>query len=493
MHARPSRPDARAARRNIETNAGRRDSAARPIHPRATAAPGRAKQPAVATGNGDRGRLVTAGMSAIVPGLGQLAHREIRLAAIFAVPVLALAAFIWLLVQLTSPSRVAASLIVPSALSGLLVLNGLVLLWRLASVGQAFLDARYPARPGGRTWIGLALIMMFVAAPHAYGAWIGSGLQSFGRVFQAPVGAPMTPTEPGTTERLNILLIGVDAAPGRTALLTDTLMVASLDPVGETLTMLSLPRDLVNVPMSGSRIWAPKLNSLMNYANRNPDEFPEGGTAALREAVGTLLGIPIHHHALVDMAGFVKMVDAVGGVDVDVARDLNDPKYDGFGGERRGWSIRAGRHHLDGQNALAYARIRRSAGESDFTRAQRQQQILVAIRNAAVRGDTLLLRVPALLEALGDTVRTDLPPERLPALAGLAEEIDADRTVRIVLRDPLVTEGTNDYGSVEFPDIAAIRAVAAAAFTEPGVPPAAWPTRRPTTGPAASAQPSPQP
>ncbi len=437
----------------------------------------------------DRARLAAAGLSAVVPGLGQLANGDVRLAAAFALPVLGFVAAVCLLVQLTSPTRVAAALVVPSAVGGLLILNGLLLLWRLASVGQAFLDGRYPARPGGRAWIGLAFVMVFVAAPHALGSLVGSGLQSFGRVFERPPGSVAPPAGPGTTERLNVLLIGVDAAPGRTALLTDTLMVASLDPVGETVTMLSLPRDLVDVPMSGGRTWEPKLNSLMNYADRNPDEFPEGGTAALRDAIGTLLEIEIHHHAIVDMAGFAKMVDAVGGVDVDVARDLNDPKYDGFGGDRRGWSITAGRHHLDGVNALAYARIRRSAGETDFTRAQRQQQILVAIRNAAVRGDTLLFRLPALLDAVGDTIRTDLPPDRLPDLAALAQEIDGRRTVRIVLRDPLVASGMNEYGSVQIPDVAAIRAVAAAAFSKPGVPPRPWPTQEPSAAPAASGAP----
>jgi LCP family protein required for cell wall assembly len=318
-------------------------------------------------------------------------------------------------------------------------------------------------------------------------------MSTFDRVFDpgGVAGATFAPG-PGTTERLNVLLVGLDAAPGRTAVLTDTIMVVSLDPIGKTVTMVSIPRDMVDVPLANGDVFAPKINSLYGWAERHPDDFPGGGMAALQGAIGALLGIEIHYRAEADLAGFVKMVDAVGGVDIDVKRPLDDPKYDGFGGDGRGWSIDAGRHHLGGYDALAYARIRRTAGETDFTRAERQQQVLVAIRNAAVRGDSLLFRLPALLDAVGDTVKTNLPPDRLPQLASIAEEIDGGRTVRIVIRHPLVHPASNRYGAVQVPDVPAIRAVAALAFSEPGVPPQPWPTPVPTPVPP-SARPSASP
>jgi LCP family protein required for cell wall assembly len=432
----------------------------------------------------DRGRIVAAALSAVLPGLGQLANRDTRLAMIFAAPVLLLAALAWLLLQLSSPARLAATRVGPPFLTILLVLNGAFLLWRLAAVGQAFLDARFGARPTGRGWIGLALVMAFVAIPHGLGNAVGSAAQStFDRVFQGEVGAATAPPGPGSTERLNVLIVGMDVKPGRTAVLTDTLMVVSLDPVGKTVTMLSIPRDTVNVPLANGDTYGPKLNSLYGYAERHPDEFPEGGFETLEGAVATLLGIDIHYRVEAEMAGLIRVVDAVGGIDVVVDHDIRDPRYDGWGLPERGWSIEAGRHHLDGVNALAYARVRYATGESDFTRAQRQQEVPVAIRDAAMRGENLLFRLPALLDAVGDTVRTNLPSSRLPALAAVAGEIGPKQIARVVIRAPLVRPGSNRYGSVQIPDIAAIRQVAAAAFGEPGVPPQPWPTQKPKPTP----------
>ena len=188
-----------------------------------------------------------------------------------------------------------------------------------------------------------------------------------------------------------------------------------------------------------------------------------------------MLGIPIHYYAKVDLAGFVTMVDAVGGVDVDVARPLSDPNYGGFG-VGPGWSITAGGHHLDGPNALAYARVRKSAGESDFTRAARQQQVLVGIRDRAV-GSNLLVSLPRLLDAVGDSVRTDVPPELLPELAAFAQEIGGDRTTRAVMTSPMVKSGgrNHPYGSVVIPVPSRIAEMVAAIFPAPGTEPGPWP------------------
>jgi polyisoprenyl-teichoic acid--peptidoglycan teichoic acid transferase len=150
--------------------------------------------------------------------------------------------------------------------------------------------------------------------------------------------------------------------------------------------------------------------------------------------------------------------------------------------------VTRGLHHFDGANALAYARIRKAEGESDFTRAERQQEVLVAIRNAAVKGN-LVFRLTDLLDAVGATVRTDLPAERLPALAALAEEIGGANTTRVVIRSPLVHGSSNAFGSVQIPNLAAIRAVAAALFPPPGMAPIPWPTPTPTKAPKASPSP----
>jgi polyisoprenyl-teichoic acid--peptidoglycan teichoic acid transferase len=235
------------------------------------------------------------------------------------------------------------------------------------------------------------------------------------------------------------------------------------------------------VPLGDGNTFAPKINSLMAFADRDDKTFPDGGTKALERAVGSLLGIPIHYYARVNLGGFVRMVDSVGGVDVLVARPLNDPNYGGYG-VGPGWSISKGPHHLDGADALAYTRIRKSDGESDFTRAERQQQVLVAIRDAAAQSN-IVFRLTDLLDAVGDTVRTDLPADRLPGLAALAEEIDESATTRVVIRAPLLHPVSNAYGAVQIPDVTAIRAMAAQLFPTPGADPVAWPTPRPTKAP----------
>lgn len=451
------------------------------------------------TGPVDRRRVLAAALSAIVPGLGQAANARWRLAAIFLVPSLLVGLVALLVVQSQSPTRLAASLIVPSALVALMVLNVLILAWRLVSVGHAFTDRRFALPPGRGALIGLALVVAFTAAPHAIGGYYGYvAWDTFESIFTDPgSGDPVAggnpDDDPGSTagpkpepqERINVLLLGLDSGTGRSHTLTDTMIVASLDPVGETVSMVSVPRDLVNVPLGDGRTFEPKLNSLLSYANRNKDEFPQGGTRALQDAIGALLGIDIHYYAKVDLAGFVEMVDAVGGIDLTVRRALSDPDYGGYG-VGPGWSIEPGRHHLDGANALAYARIRKSAGESDFTRAERQQQVLVAIRNAAVSGGDVLLRLPGLMNAIGDSVRTDVPPESFPELAAMAEAISNSDTVKVVLKAPLIRRGPTDspYGYVLVADVDRIHQVAERVFSEPGTPPTPWPTPRPSATPS---------
>ena len=447
------------------------------------------------TGPTDQRRLFAAILSAVLPGLGQAFNRRQRPAAIFAIPSLVLLGVIWLLFQLNSSSMLLAHAIAPGTLQLLLVINALVLAWRLIAVFEAFVDRRYPGKPGRLGGVGLLVLIVLVALPHAvihlYGA---SAFSTFERVFAGPGGdatggaeddpGSATGPKPGFGERVNVLLMGIDAGPSRTQALTDSLIVISLDPVGRTVTMVSIPRDLVDVPLGNGDTFSPKINSLLGWANRHQTEFPLGGTRALEDAIGALLGVPIHYYAKVDLAGFVTMVDAVGGVDINVARPLSDKNYGGFG-VGPGWSITVGPHHLDGANALAYARIRRSTGENDFTRAGRQQEVLIALRDQAVEGGNFLFSLPGLLDAVGDTARTDLPADRLPELAALAEEIGGERTTQVVMTSPMVKSGgkNHPYGSVVIPVPKRIAEMVAIVFTKPGTPPGPWPTPKPTPKP----------
>jgi polyisoprenyl-teichoic acid--peptidoglycan teichoic acid transferase len=444
----------------------------------------------------DLRRLVAAGLSALIPGLGQLVNGRGRLAALFMVPSLVLLALALILVQTQSPARLAAWVVSPSVLGTLLALNVVLLVWRLLAVGQAYLDTRRTGPTGRLGLFGIVAIAIIVALPHLvvyrYGSILGD---TFDRVFSGEVlgAGHVAGTSPGPVaaenERTNVLLVGVDRRGKRTTTLTDTMMVASLDPVGHTVSIVSIPRDLIDIPLGNGDTYGPKLNSLLRYAETHPDQFPQGGMRTLEEAIGALLGIPIHYYARVDFAGFIKMVDAVGGVDVEVPRAFEDPGYDGYGVGDRGFSVTAGEQHFDGATALAYARSRKGAGESDFTRQARQQQILIALRDQATRGGSLLFELPTLLDAVGETVRSDIPVDRLPALAAIMEEVGRRDVTSVVIRAPLVHPKATRYGDSQAPDLARILAMAAALFSDPGTAPEPWPTPKPTKPPKATPTP----
>jgi LCP family protein required for cell wall assembly len=267
-----------------------------------------------------------------------------------------------------------------------------------------------------------------------------------------------------------VLLLGIDSAPNRRHALTDTIIVASVDPVGETVSMLSVPRDLVDVPLPNGETYRPKINSLVTYAEDHPDEFPEArgnGVAVLAGALGELLRIRIHYYAYVNLTGFVTLVDSVGGVDVRVTRALDAPDYRAHGVD--GFHVKPGLQHFDGGEALAYARIRKADGENDFTRAGRQQEVLVALRDRVVRGG-FLRDLSGFFTAAADTLSTDLPPDRLPFLAGLMQDIGGERTYRAVIQPPLVrfSSTPDPRGSILIPDLPRIRTLSAALFPPPG-------------------------
>ena len=423
----------------------------------------------------------------MIPGLGQLFNRRPRLAALFLIPSLIVLLVGFLLVQTGSPARLAAWVVAPQVLGTLLALNWVVLAWRLVAVFQAFLDTGRTGPTGRLGVIGIAIIAVLVVLPHIavwrYGTIMGD---TFARIFQSASSQESLVADgpvPGDGERINVLLVGVDKLPDRTASLTDTMIVASLDPVGKTVSMVSLPRDMVNVPLGNGDVYGPKLNSLLSFAERNPKTFPKGGMRTLEDAVGTLLGIPIHYYARIDFIGFIAMVDAVGGVDIDVKRTLRAKHYDGYGLTDTGFRLTKGIHHLTGAEALAYARIRKGAGETDFTRAGRQQEVIVALRSSVTSGGSLFWRLPTLLDAVASTIRTDVPTARLPELTALVDEVGSGDVVRVVIGHPLVAAANTKFGSSQVPNLEKIKAVAARLFSVPGTPPIPWPTPKATKAP----------
>jgi LCP family protein required for cell wall assembly len=238
--------------------------------------------------------------------------------------------------------------------------------------------------------------------------------------------------------------------------------------------MVSIPRDMVDVPLPDGRKFRGKINGLVSFARHHPKQFPGSngdGQDVLMGALGTLLGLKIDHFAQVNLQGFINVVNKLGGVDVDVADGFCDPTYHEYG-YPNGFAISTGRHHLNGNQALAYARVRKAAGESDFTRAARQQELLSAVRDRVKAGGFLSDPI-GLIRALGQTVTTNIPRRLVPDLAEVASRVGRKQTYRAVIGHPLVKPGYDARGSIQIPDVKAIRALAAKLFPAPGERPVA--------------------
>lgn len=226
------------------------------------------------------------------------------------------------------------------------------------------------------------------------------------------------------TERVNVLLMGIDQreheeGPWR----TDTMIVLTIDPVSMTAGMLSIPRDLW-VPIPGYD--EGRINTA-HYLGEVYD-YPGGGPALAVKTVQYNLGVPIHYYGRVNFTAFEQMVDLIGGIDIYVEEEIDDPTYPDKGYGYDPLHIDPGWHHFDGEMALKYARTRHSAG-SDFDRAKRQQQVIMAIFEQVTRLELLpqlAARAPEVWRTLEGAVDTDLNLEQIIALAQLASEISPD-------------------------------------------------------------------
>ncbi len=270
------------------------------------------------------------------------------------------------------------------------------------------------------------------------------------------------------TGRLNVLLIGTDKRPNEGTWNTDTLIVASIDPASHQVAMFSLPRDTVGVPLppipargTFGATYNMKINSLFLQARARPDLFPGGGYEALKDTLGFLYGIPISYFVEVDFTGFKTVVDALGGVTVNVQVPVVDDYYPGENGTIRVY-IQTGVQHMTGSQALIYARSRH--GSSDFDRASRQQRVLLSLRQQADFA-TLIQRLPDLVQSTSHAVKTDFPISKLPQLIDLASKIDIGNVRSFVFSPPYY--GVEGYPGGIYtlsPNVPRIRAAVAGAF-----------------------------
>ncbi len=264
-----------------------------------------------------------------------------------------------------------------------------------------------------------------------------------------------TPIPWDGANRVTVLVMGLDyrdwegEGPSR----TDTMMLVTLDPVSRTAGMLSIPRDLwVNIPGFdyGKINTAYFLGELYN--------LPGGGPGLAVQTVENLLGIDINYYAQIDFSAFENFIDQIGGVDVEVPYELTvDPI-----GPGNTVTLPAGTQHLDGPTALAYARNRETIG-SDFDRADRQQQVVMAVFDKITSLGTLpklLANAPTIYNNLRYGIHTNLNLQQTLSLAWTVSQIPRDNIKRGLIGPNETTRTFSADGmDILVPDIEAVRAV----------------------------------
>lgn len=269
--------------------------------------------------------------------------------------------------------------------------------------------------------------------------------------------------------RISILLMGIDQrceddGPSH----TDSMMVLTIDPVGLSAAVLSLPRDLwVEIPNFG----VDRINQANYYGEIY--EYPGGGQALAVQTVETLLGVPIDYYVAVNFDAFVEVVNLVGGIDIDVPEAIEDPKYPDQCYGYDPFSIEPGEQHLDGEAALKYARTRATFG-GDVDRAERQQAVMLAVRQQVFDLNSLpqlLAQAPQLWQTSQENVRTNMTLNEAIQLALLAQDIPRDSIRTAVLDYNYVyNETTPDGRQVLVPVRENIRQLRDQLFAPPAIP-----------------------
>ena len=384
-----------------------------------------------------RKRLIAGGLSFVWPGIGQLTLGERRAGLGFAIPA-AVLAIVAAIQVVANPVLFAFSLWDQTYLFVVVLAVVFFGIWRVAAVLHAIFGGM--PRPWRRFDMAIAAVLVaavalvHVAAAGGAVAWYRASVD----IQQNDVFADASPTalpsaaspsgEPSPTDdptsmvtvlpdssneptaevtktpnpnRLTFLLVGVDFTAGRTHSLTDTLMIASLDRSTHKAALVSVPRDTSSFPFywGGMADNTTKLNTFLNLVTQGRLHAPDKPMVALEKEIGFLVGIPVNYYAAVNMDGFAGVIDTMGGLDVYNPNAINDPAT--------GIILPAGRAHLNGAQAVLYARSRENGG-SDYIRANRQQGMLLALKNKLLSA-RVLPKFNTILSIASRSVSTDFP------------------------------------------------------------------------------------
>lgn len=324
----------------------------------------------------------------------------------------------------------------------------------------------------------IAFILLLVAA-----GLLGTRLYSFlnsvfaknvGNNSSAALSEDVNPNQLNTEGdgRLNLLLLGRGGTENEAPDLTDTMLIASIDLENQSAALLSIPRDMwVNVNGDGMKINAAYSTgkSQALYKGKSKDDAEDAGIKTAINAVRDVSGVPIHKYVLTDYKAFRDVVNALGGVDINVG----DPIYDTF----TGWRFKAGMQTMNGDLALKYARTRHGNARGDFDRNEHQRQLLVAMRQKATSTGIVAnpVRLNSLANAVQKNIRTDLSLNEAKTLFDKTKTLQDSNIKSLDLAKPdgpLVTTGNIGGSSVVIPsagrgDFSKIRAYARTNMIDP--------------------------
>ena len=414
--------------------------------------------------------IVAAVASALLPGLGQWLVGDRRKArTLFIIDGVTL---LLLLFFFHDKVSIVTAFVRPSSLALMMVVNILLLAYRVWAADDAYRAASQTDQSATRLAGLTAMIVLglLLVTPHVvFGYYDLVQYSLITTVFvtddasaTTTVTSSDTPDETGDTvaagqdetastttttvveetpwdelDRLNILLLGGDFGVGRTGIRTDTMITVSIDPKTGEAAMFQVPRNWTYAPLpEGMGVWDcdcyPELtNELWVMGEQYPDAFPGPGTPsenAVKGMISEFLGIPIHYYALVNLDGFVDIIDSIGGVEIYVPQRIVDDEYPLLDGTLTELVIEAGEQHMNGEEALAYARTRHA--DSDYFRMNRQKCVLEAAMEQTDPA-SLILNFGKFADVIKNTTTTDIPVDLLPTLVELLPAVDIENIVSV--------------------------------------------------------------
>jgi len=366
----------------------------------------------------------------------------------------------WVIVAATQPVMIGV---------GVVILTFYAVLWLALTLDTLRMVKLVKVEPTARVAVAILAILALVASSGTAVYAASTGVTAI-TVLQEIFAAEALLDEP-IDGRYNILLIGGDAGKDREGLRADSITVASVDAETGQVTLIGVPRNLgITEFVAGSPMIELYPNGydcgvdclisyLTYYGNQHPELYADAeanhssaGIEALRDGVEGTLGMTIPYYALVDMRGFEKLIDALGGIDITVAEDvpIGANTYDDGTPAPAIGVIEAGEQHMDGETALWYARSR--YGTTDYERMERQRQVQEAIL-AQADPLTVLLRFQEIAAAGKNAVATDIPQNLLGYFAQHVVDAREQPITRLDIVPP-------DFDP-DNPDLDAVRAAVA--------------------------------